>query len=79
MAFRRKMVNKYSPEEIKYFKKRIISYLESGFSESYSFRQLKIANSSYKKLFDKDKELTEVILKNTKGPYILELYVPEKN
>lgn len=79
MAFRRKMVSKYTPEEKEYIKKRIISYIESGFSESYSFRQLRIADSTYKKLFNKDKDITNAILKNIRGPYILELYVPEKD
>lgn len=62
---KRKQLHSYTQEEITYIKKRIISYLESGFSESYALKQLHMGRELYRKMFAGDKD----ILSRVHGKY----------
>lgn len=61
----RRFAHKYPPEEVEYMRKRIVSYLESGFCISKAIKPFGISKETYKKLFG-DCELIKATIQETK-------------
>lgn len=57
MKKHRKFLEEYSDNERRLIKNRIISYLESGFSETYALKQINISKDLYRRMFEEDLDI----------------------